>query len=138
MSAQSLVVENVASMIADALDFAIKQKAKCSNWVRCEVLSVSFPNDFSKIEEELCFCAGEAFVDEAGELLRVYFNLNNSARFSIMRDAVQMALEPFFVGRGNIVAHDFEEGFKIISLDDRKINYFHEQLPVQELQDERR
>lgn len=136
MTAQSLVVENVASMIIDAFNFAIKQKVKCSNWVRCEILSVLFSDDFSKIEEELSFCAGDAAVNEAGELLRVYLNLNDPARFSIMRDAVRMALEPFFIGRRNIVVHDFEEGLKIILLDDRKIKHFHEQLPVKELQDE--
>mgnify|MGYP001574176246 CR=1 FL=1 len=126
----SAVAERVASTISCAIEFAIKCRIKYNSRERCELLNVSFPDDFSKIKKDLCFGAGDAAINEAGELVRVYLNLNDPARFAIMRDAVHVALFPLLKGRRDIVVHDFEEGLKIILANNREIKHFHEQSPA--------
>jgi hypothetical protein len=116
--------------IADTIKSAARVAVRLGDSEWCELVFVTFPEKFGEVEETLQIGAMTARVKVHGEIVRLHLHFNDCPSLStIIRDALRMALEPFFIGDRQFTVHDTAEGFVIVLLDDREIEIIHNGTP---------
>ncbi len=118
---QAQIVQEIADTIKCAADVAMR----LGDPVWCELVFVSFPDQFGEGIETVHIGAMAARAKVRGEVVRLHLHLNDLASLTIIRNAIRVALEPLVVSGRQFIVHDTAEGVVVALVDHGKIQAIH-------------
>jgi hypothetical protein len=125
MGSTKKAAQKIAYAVRCAADVAIRLADP--EW--CELIFVSFGDELGEVPETLQIGAMAARVKVRGEVARLYLHIDDPVSFTIMRDAIRVALKPFLMGGRQFVVHDSAEGIEVVLLDEGEIQDIHNATP---------
>jgi hypothetical protein len=121
------VGNRIAAVIESAIRFADVERFRSSGLV--EALKFSLPLGLGEVEKGADVACFSARLDEPGELVRVYVDLDDTVGRSVVRKSIHMAVESVRIGVGEVSYLETQEGFKILLVDDRQEHRFQDKAP---------
>jgi hypothetical protein len=104
--------EKLICSIVRALRAAADVAIRLADPEWCELIFVSLTDELGKVPEPIKIGAMPARTKVSGEVARLYLHINDPMSFAVMRDAIRLALEPFFVRERQLVLHDIRKESK--------------------------